>query len=118
MKTNIIINRDALFALKELPDESVHCAVTSPPYYALRDYGLDAQIGREDTPEEYIERLVTVFHELKRVLRSDGTFWLSIADAYCGTGVKAAIPTRKIPKAETGKAYPSQERRRAANKRI
>lgn len=74
MKTNIIINRDALFALKELPAESVHCAVTSPPYYALRDYGLDAQIGREDTPEQYIERLTEVFHELKRVLRSDGTF--------------------------------------------
>ena len=71
LKTDIIINRDALFALRELPDESVNCCVTSPPYYALRDYGLDAQIGREDTPEEYIERLVAVFHELKRVLRSD-----------------------------------------------
>ena len=85
LKTDIIINRDALFALRELPDESVNCCVTSPPYYALRDYGLDAQIGREDTPEEYIERLVAVFHELKRVLRSDGTFWLNIADTYCGT---------------------------------
>ena len=80
LKTDIIINRDALFALRGLPDESVNCCVTSPPYYALRDYGLDAQIGREDTPEEYIERLVAVFHELKRVLRSDGTFWLNIAD--------------------------------------
>ena len=54
MKTNIIINRDALFALKELPAESVHCAVTSPPYYALRAYGLDAQLGREETTEQYI----------------------------------------------------------------
>ena len=52
MKTDVIINRDALCALQELPDESVHCCVTSPPYYALRDYGLDAQIGREDTPEQ------------------------------------------------------------------
>ena len=60
MKTNIIINRDALFALKELPAESVHCAVTSPPYYALRDYGLDAQIGREDTPV-MLSRLVDTF---------------------------------------------------------
>ena len=88
MKTDVIINRDALCALRELPDESVHCCVTSPPYYALRDYGLDAQIGREDTPEQYIDRLVAVFHELKRVLRPDGTFWLNIADTYCGTGSK------------------------------
>ena len=51
LKTDTIINRDALYALRELPSESVHCAVTSPPYYALRDYGLTMQIGREDTPE-------------------------------------------------------------------
>lgn len=50
MKTDVIINRDALYALRELPSESVNCCVTSPPYYGLRDYGLDAQIGREDTP--------------------------------------------------------------------
>ena len=58
MKTDVIINRDALYALRELPSESVNCCVTSPPYYGLRDYGLDAQIGREDTPEQYIGRLV------------------------------------------------------------
>ena len=96
LKTDIIINRDALFALRELPDESVNCCVTSPPYYALRDYGLDAQIGREDTPEEYIERLVAVFHELKRVLRSDGTFWLNIADTYCGSGMKAGCKQKDL----------------------
>ena len=101
-KTDYIINRDALFALRELPDESVHCAVTSPPYYALRDYGLDAQIGREDTPEQYIERLVAVFHELKRVLRSDGTFWLNIADTYCGTGSKGNSTDPKNPKGRNG----------------
>ena len=55
MKTDVIINRDALCALQELPSESVHCCVTSPPYFALRDYGLDAQIGQEDTPEQYID---------------------------------------------------------------
>ena len=98
LKTDIIINRDALFALRELPDESVNCCVTSPPYYALRDYGLDAQIGREDTPEEHIERLVAVFHELKRVLRLDGTFWLNIADTYCGTGNKGYYADPKNPK--------------------
>ena len=52
MRLDTIINRDALCALRELPAESVHCCVTSPPYYALRDYGMDAQIGREDTPEQ------------------------------------------------------------------
>ena len=88
LKTDTIINRDALYALRELPSESVHCAVTSPPYYALRDYGLDAQIGREDTPKQYIEKLTDVFRELRRVLRPDGTLWLNIADTYCGTGSK------------------------------
>ena len=88
LKTDTIINRDALYALRELPSESVHCAVTSPPYYALRDYGLDAQIGREDTPKQYIEKLTDVFRELRRVLRPDGTLWLNIADPYCGTGSK------------------------------
>ena len=86
LKTDTIINRDTLYALRELPEESVHCCVTSPPYYALRDYGLDMQIGREDTPEQYIDRLTEVFRELRRVLRSDGTLWLNIADTYCGTG--------------------------------
>ena len=73
MNTDVIINRDALYALRELPSESVNCCVTSPPYYGLRDYGLDAQIGREDTPEQYIDRLVEVFRELRRVLKDDGT---------------------------------------------
>ncbi len=95
MKTDVIINRDALAALKELPSESVHCCVTSPPYFALRDYGLDAQIGQEDTPEQYIDRLTAVFGELYRVLKADGTLWLNIADTYCGTGRKAAMLTRK-----------------------
>ena len=104
MIVDTIINRDALCALRELPAESVHCAVTSPPYYALRDYGMDAQIGREETPEQYIERLVEVFHELKRVLRSDGTFWLNIADTYCGTGSKGAHTDPKNPKGRNGQS--------------
>ena len=98
MRLDTIINRDALCALRELPAESVHCCVTSPPYYALRDYGMDAQIGREDTPEQYITRLVEVFRELKRVLRPDGTFWLNIADTYCGTGSKGSYTDPKNPK--------------------
>ena len=102
MKTDVIINRDALYALRELPSESVNCCVTSPPYYGLRDYGLDAQIGREDTPEQYIDRLTEVFRELRRVLRSDGTLWLNIADTYCGTGNKGYHADPKNPKGRNG----------------
>ncbi len=98
MKTDVIINRDALYALRELPSESVNCCVTSPPYYGLRDYGLDAQIGREDTPERGCDsdRLVEVFRELRRVLKDDGTFWLNIADTYCGTGMKAGCKQKDL----------------------
>lgn len=74
---------DSLAVLQTIPEGSINCCVTSPPYYALRDYEAEGQIGREATPEEYIERLVAVFHEVKRVLRPDGTFWLNIADTYC-----------------------------------
>ena len=102
MITDTIINRDALLALRELPGESVNCCVTSPPYYALRDYGLDAQIGREDTPEQYIERLAGVFRELYRVLRPDGTLWLNIADTYCGTGNKGNSTDPKYPNGRNG----------------
>ena len=102
MRLDYIINSDALHALRELPGESVNCCVTSPPYYGLRDYGNDAQIGREETPEQYIERLTEVFRELNRVLRPDGTFWLNIADTYCGTGSKAGHADPKNPKGRNG----------------
>lgn len=139
-----ILHGDCLEVLKTLPDESVNCCITSPPYYGLRDYGtgtwvggdpnckhfriskksvnssnistgqveqwemgigvgdaiykkicpvcgatrVDKQIGLEETPEEYIKRLTDVFHEVKRVLKKDGTLWLNIGDSYCGTGDK------------------------------
>lgn len=104
MSENIIINRDCLLALRDLPDESVNCCVTSPPYYALRDYGMDAQIGREDSPEEYIRRLVLVFREVRRVLTNDGTLWLNIADTYCGTGNKGGYLDPKNPKGRNGQS--------------
>lgn len=78
-----IFTGDSLVVLKDFPESSIHCCITSPPYYALRDYETEGQIGREATPEEYIERLVEVFSEVRRVLRPDGTFWLNIADTYC-----------------------------------
>jgi len=73
---------DCRIILKGLPAESVHCCVTSPPYFGLRDYGVDGQIGLEPTPEAYVAELVAVFREVKRVLRDDGTLWLNLGDSY------------------------------------
>lgn len=73
---------DAVEVLRSLPGESVNCCVTSPPYWGLRDYGEDGQIGLEATPEEYVTRLVEVFREVRRVLRQDGTLWLNLGDSY------------------------------------
>ena len=80
-----ILQGDVLARLCELPDESVHCVVTSPPYWGLRDYGVEGQIGQEPTPEEYVLKLVEVFRETRRVLRRDGTFWVNMGDSYCST---------------------------------
>ena len=77
-----IICGDALEQLKRLEPESINTCVTSPPYYNLRDYGTPGQIGTENTPEEYINRLVAVFREVRRVLRPDGTLWVNIGDSY------------------------------------
>ena len=85
---NKIYQGDSLAVLKTLPDEIINCCVTSPPYYGLRDYGEEGQIGLEETPDKYVERLVDVFREVKRVLRKDGTLWLNLGDSYA-TGTKA-----------------------------
>lgn len=84
MQTNVIYNCDCLEGLCNLPSDSVDCCVTSPPYFNLRDYGVNGQIGKEDTPEQYIQKLVNVFHEVKRVLTSSGTLWVVIGDSYNG----------------------------------
>lgn len=77
-----ILHGDCRDVLKTLPDSSVHCCVTSPPYFGLRDYGMAAQIGLEATPVEFVEQMVLVFREVRRVLRDDGTLWLNIGDSY------------------------------------
>jgi DNA modification methylase len=82
----VILHGDSLTMLKTLPDESVHCCVTSPPYWGLRDYGVDGQLGLEKTPQEYITKMVEVFREVRRVLRKDGTCWLNVGDSYAGSG--------------------------------
>ncbi len=83
-QTDTVNCSDALSYLKTLPDESVNSIITSPPYYGQRDYGADGQIGLEQKPEQYIEALVGVFREARRVLRNDGIFWLNIGDGYVG----------------------------------
>jgi DNA modification methylase len=86
MTTQRIIAGDCMTGLRTLPDASVHCCVTSPPYWGLRDYGHDGQIGLESTPEAYVARIVEVFREVRRVLREDGTLWLNLGDSYAGGG--------------------------------
>ena len=84
LPVNEILVGDALERLRELPDCSVHCCVTSPPYWGLRDYGVNGQIGLEKTPEEYVTRMAGLFGEVRRVLRDDGTLWLNLGDSYNG----------------------------------
>jgi DNA modification methylase len=87
MTVRILIG-DCRERLRELPDESVHCVVTSPPYWGLRDYGCKGQIGLEGSPADYVAEIVEVFQEVRRVLRSDGTFWLNLGDSYNSIGHK------------------------------
>jgi len=77
-----ILTGDSLTVLPTLEAESVQCCVTSPPYWGLRDYDHPAQIGAEPSPEIYVENLVAIFREVRRVLRKDGTVWLNVADDY------------------------------------
>ena len=81
-----IFHGDVLDGLRDMDDKSVHCCVTSPPYFGLRDYGHEDQIGLEDTPDEFVAKLVEVFREVRRVLRDDGTLWLNIGDSYANNG--------------------------------
>jgi DNA modification methylase len=80
-----IINADVMEGLRQLPDESVHCVVTSPPYWGLRDYGVEGQIGLEGTPDLFVARIVEVFREVRRVLRGNGICWVNLGDSYAGS---------------------------------
>lgn len=91
---------DALEQLKTLPDASVQCVVTSPPYWGLRDYGLEGQMGMEATPAEYVNDLVMVFREVRRVLKDDATLWLNLGDSYAGSGGAGEWSRRKAGKQE------------------
>ena len=78
---------DCRTRLADIPDNSIHCCVTSPPYWGLRDYGHGNQIGLEATPEAYVEQMAAVFCEVRRVLRDDGTLWLNLGDSYAGSNM-------------------------------
>lgn len=82
MKLNYIYQGNCLEVLKTFKDNCINCCITSPPYYGLRDYGVDGQIGNEDTPEDYVNNLVEIFDEVKRVLREDGALWLNLGDGW------------------------------------
>jgi DNA modification methylase len=112
---------DVREVLAELPAESVHCCVTSPPYWGLRDYGSDGQLGLEATPDEYVAAMVGVFEQVLRVLRSDGTLWLNIGDSYASkrggdpySGFNSrwhGYPQGRGKQAKVEGAYPTRSRR-------
>jgi DNA modification methylase len=94
MATHRLIQGDCIEGLRALPDASVHCCVTSPPYWGLRDYGHNGQIGLESTPEAYVARMVDVFREVRRVLRDDGTCWVNLGDSYAANRTYQVTPTK------------------------
>ena len=99
IENRTIFHGDCLEVLKDIPDEAVNCCVTSPPYYGLRDYGNDKQIGLEETPIEYIDKLVRVFREIRRILKPEGTLWLNIGDSYNGAkkgNIETAIHKKAV----------------------
>ena len=110
---------DAIDVAREMPDESVDCIVTSPPYFGLRDYGVEGQYGLEPTPDEYAKTLRTVFAELKRVLAKDGTLWLNVGDSY-GRGSRSAThPLTSFERANGGSIpRPKGESLRLPNKSL
>jgi DNA modification methylase len=100
----IIVQGDALESLHAFPDQSINCCVTSPPYWGLRDYGVAGQLGLEPTPQEYVEKMVAVFREVRRVLRDDGTLWLNLGDSYAANRSYQVNSTKGGPKHGPGQA--------------
>jgi len=94
---SMILQGDSLHVLRRLPADSVQCIVTSPPYWGLRDYHIAGQIGLESSLTQYINRLVAVFNEAKRVLKDDGVFWLNIGDGYTSGNRGWRAPDKKNP---------------------
>ena len=95
-----LITADVMDGLAQIETESVQCIVTSPPYWGLRDYGQEGQIGLEPTIDEFIVRLVAVFAECHRVLKKDGVMWVNMGDAYGGDGQWNGGATGRLRAAE------------------
>lgn len=93
---------DWIEQLKGMPDESVHCCVTSPPYWGLRDYGVSGQLGLERTPNEYVAKMVEGFREVRRVLRKDGVLFLNLGDTYAGYHGNKRVPDDQAPSNKPG----------------
>jgi len=108
----VILHGDVIDKLKEIADGTVQTVVTSPPYWGLRDYGSEGQLGLEKTPEAYVEKMVEVFREVKRVLKDDGTLWLNLGDSYAGstgqTGGKGLNTYQKEANATNSMMKPSK----------
>ena len=102
MEINKIYCGDSLEVLKTFSDKSVNCCITSPPYWGLRDYGVEGQLGLEKTPQEYVDKMVELFREVRRVLKDDGTLWLNLGDSYCGTGDKGDTTDPKYADGRNG----------------
>ena len=94
---SMILQGDSLHLLRRLPAKSVQCIVTSPPYWGLRDYGISGQIGLENSLTQYINRLVALFNEARRVVKDDGVFWLNIGDGYTSGNRGWRAPDKKNP---------------------
>lgn len=107
-----ILEGDCVAVLDAMPEASVHVVVTSPPYWGLRDYGVEGQLGLERTPEEYVEKLLQVGRAIRRVLRPDGTFWLNLGDCYC-----SAPPGNERPDHSGGKLLETRGRQKEARSR-
>ncbi len=99
----MILVGDCIALMRTLPDQSVQTCVTSPPYFGLRDYGHDGQIGLEPTPDEFVAKLVEVFREVRRVLRDDGTLWLNLGDSYAAQRGGTHQPAETLAGGKGGK---------------
>lgn len=106
---NSVVCGDSLDVLKTFPDKSVNCVITSPPYFRMRDYGIDGQIGLEQTPDEYVQKITKVFNEVKRILFDDGTLWLNIGDSYGRFGGDMFTQLGGERHAETFKNLPNKK---------
>ncbi len=111
LKVSTVFHGDAEVLLKKLPDDFFRCCITSPPYWGLRDYNAAGQIGAEADPQEYIQRLVSIFEEVRRVLTANGTLWLNIGDSYTSGNRGYRAPDKKNYSSENVRESNGRNRR-------